>query len=230
MKLQFLKIGGLYIVKHQDEDVFCNVIEDNVVTGAKVIINSGTHLWSLRFSNLKSLQSSDFSYLFSSHNSPARCDEVISKGYQHFQIPSLTSNGVNYEIYSDMNIFVPADALSLLENDIKLLGGCIVGPSFPFEQESDIHVCSGAMITASMQSSGTSHSGHLLPEGNLISLHGLVVAVHECDHHSFAAQIRVDGNSTGRLPMFLQGRERTCMHVLVDQRIVFSCLPLLSSI
>ncbi|XP_022879926.1 CST complex subunit CTC1-like [Olea europaea var. sylvestris] len=217
---QFLKIGGLYIVKHQDEDVFCNVIEDNVVTGAKVIINSGTHLWSLRFSNLKSLQSSDFSYLFSSHNSPARCDEVISKGYQHFQIPSLTSNGVNYEIYSDMNIFVPADALSLLENDIKLLEGCIIGPSFPFEQESDIHVCSGAMITASMQSSGTSHSGHLLPEGNLISLHGLVVAVHECDHHSFAAQIRVDGNSTGCLPMFLQGRERTCMHVLVDQRIV----------
>ncbi|KAL2455141.1 conserved telomere maintenance component 1 [Abeliophyllum distichum] len=216
---QAMEIGGLYIVKHQDEDIFCNVIKDHEVSGAKVIINSVTRLWSLMFSSMKSLQSSDFPYLFSFHNSLAR-SEVICKGYQQFQIPSMTSNGANYEIYSDVNIFVPADALSLLENDIKLLEGGLVGPSISFEQESDIHDCARAMITASVQSSGTSHSRYLLPEGNLISLNGLVVAVHDCDHHSFSGQIRHDSYSTGRLPMFLQGRDSACIHVLVDHHRV----------
>ncbi|KAK6139036.1 hypothetical protein DH2020_027222 [Rehmannia glutinosa] len=89
----------------------------------------------------------------------------------------------------------------------------------PFEEEPDVHDHVGPVINASMQSSRTSCSDYPLPEGNLITLRGLVVALHDCSGDAFPAQHKpIIGE--GYLPMFLEGNGGVCVHVLVDNRTV----------
>ncbi|KAK6160745.1 hypothetical protein DH2020_004126 [Rehmannia glutinosa] len=201
-KYEVLKIGRCYLVKHQEDDMLCSIKENYQVSRAKVYISSETHIRSLAFSSIESLQSSDVSDVFPFHNSQISSDEVISSG-----------NGIDSKIYSDVSVFVPYSALNLLENVTKIWDGS------PFEEEPDVHDHVGPVINASMQSSRTSCSDYPLPEGNLITLRGLVVALHDCSGDAFPAQPKpIIGE--GYLPMFLEGNGGVCVHVLVDNRTV----------
>ncbi|KAL6493247.1 hypothetical protein OROGR_033006 [Orobanche gracilis] len=210
-KYEMMKIGRYYLVNHQEGDMLCSTEENYQVSRAKVNISSLTHLRSLKFSSIEIFQSSDISDIFSSHNSHISSDEVISKGYREFGIPCLTRNGIDSRIYSDINVFVPINALNLLENVTR------IRDSDHFKGEQDFHGRGASVI---LQASENSWSGYpYLPEGNLTTLHGVVVALHDCNGDAFPGQPRpIPGECC--LPMFLQGNGGVCIHVMVDNRMV----------
>ncbi|KAI3465390.1 hypothetical protein Pfo_022053 [Paulownia fortunei] len=216
---EVLKIGHSYLVKHQEEDMLCSIKENYQVSRAKIFISSGILVRSLTFSSIESLQTSDVADVFPFYNLHISSDEVLSKGCRQFEIPCLTINGIDSEIYSDINVFVPSTALNLLENVVKILDSSRCEPRDSFEEDSDIHYHGGPVINASMQSSGTLCSDYPLPEGKLITLRGLVVDFHDCNGDAFPAQPRsIPGESY--LPMFLQRNGGVCVHVLADNQIV----------
>ncbi|KAL0360789.1 UNVERIFIED_CONTAM: CST complex subunit CTC1 [Sesamum radiatum] len=210
---EVLKIGRCYLVQHEEEDILCYPIGR-----VKVFISSSTKLWCLTFSSIESLQGSDDSDALQYCSIHTNRDEEISKGYQQLEVPCLTGNAIDNEIYTDVRVFVPSGALNLLENVIGKLDGASLESKESFEEESDIHGRGGSMVNASSQSSGSSWTGYCLPEGNLITLRGLVVALHDCSSEAFPAQsMPIPGE--GYLP-FLRGTGGVCVHVLVDNQMV----------
>ncbi|KAL8523974.1 hypothetical protein ACS0TY_013800 [Phlomoides rotata] len=211
-----LKIGRCYLVKHQEALKLCNTKENNQVSCAKVFITSGTHISSVTFSSVECLQSASVVDGFPLCNLPISSDELIPKGCWEYEIPCLIGNSGGSGIYSDVNIFVPSSALNLLENIIKMV--CIPDePIDSFAEETGIHDHSGSI--ASMQPSITSCSDCSLPEGNLITLQGLVLAFHDCHSVPFPAQ-RCARRGEGSLLMFLQEHAGVCVHVFTDNHIV----------
>ncbi|KAK4390602.1 CST complex subunit CTC1 [Sesamum angolense] len=210
---EVLKIGRCYLVQHKEEDILCYP-----VGRVKVFISTSTKLWCLTFSSIESLQGSDDSDALQNCSIHTNSDEEISKGYRQLEIPCLTGNAIYNEIYTDVRVFVPSSALNLLENVIGKLDGGSPESRDGFEEESDIHGRGGSMVNASTQSSGNSWTDYCLPEGNLITLRGLVVALHDCSSEAFPAQpTPIPGE--GYLP-FLRGTGGVCVHVLVDNQIV----------
>lgn len=199
--------------------MICRIKQNYQVSRAKVFINSVTHVRNVRFSSIETLQSSD---VFPSCNLHISNDEIISKGQQQYESSDLTGNGVNGDMYSDVNVYVPSTALILLEDATKLMDSSSLKRRDSSEQESDIHDRGESMISASMESSGTPCYDHPLPSGNLITLFGLVLAFHDCAGDSFPRQSTpIPGE--GYLPKFFQENDGLCFHVLVDNQIV---LPL----
>ncbi|XP_011083799.1 CST complex subunit CTC1 [Sesamum indicum] len=210
---EVLRIGRCYLVQHKEEDILCYP-----VGRLKVFITSSTKLWCLTFSSMESLQGSDVSDGLQYCNIPTNSDGKISKGYRQLEIPCLTGNAIDNEIYTDVSVFVPSSALNLLETVIGKLDGGSLESKDSFEEESDIHDLGGSMVNASTQSSGNPWADYTLPEGNLITLRGLVVALHDCSCEAFPAQpMPIPGESY--LP-FLRGTGGVCVHVLVDNKIV----------
>ncbi|KAL0288373.1 UNVERIFIED_CONTAM: CST complex subunit CTC1 [Sesamum angustifolium] len=210
---EVLKIGRCYLVQHKEEDILCYPIGR-----VKVFVSTSTKLWCLTFSSIESLQGSDDSDALQNCSIHTNSDEEISKGYRQLEISCLTGNAIYNEIYTDVRVFVPSSALNLLENVIGKLDGGSPESRDGFEEESDIHGRGGSMVNASTQSSGNSWTDYCLPEGNLITLRGLVVALHDCSSEAFPAQpTPIPGE--GYLP-FLRGTGGVCVHVLVDNQIV----------
>ncbi|KAL0325645.1 UNVERIFIED_CONTAM: CST complex subunit CTC1 [Sesamum radiatum] len=205
---EVLKIGRCYLVQHKEEDILCYP-----VGRVKVFVSTSTKLWCLTFSSIESLQGSDDSDALQNCSIHTNSDEEISKGYRQLEIPCLTGNAIYNEIYTDVRVFVPSSALNLLENVIGKLDGGSPESRDGFEEESDIHGRGGSMVNASTQSSGNSWTDYCLPEGNLITLRGLVVALHDCSSEAFPAQpTPIPGE--GYLP-FLRGTGGVCVHVRV---------------
>lgn len=183
---------------------------------AKVFISSGTLFWSLTLSSIEGLQSADLSDGFPFCNLRVGGDD-LTKDFCKFEIPCLIGNSTGSESYSDINIFVPSSAVNLLENFMKIMDCISYEPRNSFEEESSIHDNNGSMINSSMQSSGS--SDYPLPQGNLITLCGLVLAFHDCQGVDFLAQPgRCHGE--GSKLMFLQEKAGICVHVYVDNHTV----------
>ncbi|XP_042018018.1 CST complex subunit CTC1-like isoform X2 [Salvia splendens] len=217
-KYELLKIGCCYLVKHEEGDMLCCKDDKYQVSRAKVFISSGTFFRSLTLSSIQGLQSADLPDGFPYCNLRVSDDE-LTKGFCKFEIPCLISNSTGSESYSDINIFVPSSAVNLLENFMKMMDCISNEPRHSFEGESSINDHNGSMINSSMQSSGTSCSDYPLPQGNLITLRGLVVAFHDCHGVDFLAQ---PGRclSQGSKLMFLREKTGVCVHVLLDNHTV----------
>ncbi|KAG8389990.1 hypothetical protein BUALT_Bualt01G0036800 [Buddleja alternifolia] len=133
-----------------------------------------------------------------------------SEGLESSNNPDISQfhNGIDCE-NSDVNLLVPSSALKSLENDIKILGHGLIEPTKSFWEESD----------ASTQSSGNALSDYPLPVGNLVSLHGLIVALHDCVGDTFPAKSRLT-HYEGCSPICFLGNGDVCVHVLVENRVV----------
>lgn len=207
--------------------MLCCKEQNYQVSHAKVFISSGTHLRCLTLSSIQSIQSDDLSDEFSSCNLSDSSDER-TKGFHQSEIPCLIGNSMDDESYSDINIFVPSSAINLLENFMKIMDGTSNEPTDSLEEESSIHERSGSMINSSKKSSGTLSSDCPLPQGNLITLHGLVLAVHDCHGVDFLAQSGHFPGEGSKL-MFLQENSGVCVHVFVDNHTVCTCILCLIS-
>ncbi|KAL1539556.1 CST complex subunit CTC1-like isoform X1 [Salvia divinorum] len=214
-KYELLKIGCCYLVKHEEGDMLCCKQEKYQVSRAKVFISSGTFFRNFTLASIHCLQTADLSDGFPYCNLRVSGDE-LTKGFCKFEIPCLIGNSTGSESYSDINIFVPSSAVNLLENFMDCISN---EPRHSFEGESSIHDYNGLVINSSMQSLGTSCSDYPLPQGNLITFRGLVVAFHDCHGVDFLAQPGSCRGQGSKL-MFLQEKTGVCVHVFVDNHTV----------
>lgn len=204
--MQLLKIGRCYLVKHEEGDTLC---KGNLqASHTKVFIGSGTQLRCLTFSSIQSIRSAGLADEFPFRYLRDSSDELTNDSHE-LEIPCLISDSMDYESYSYINIFVPSSAINLLDNYMKIFDGISNEPRDSFKEESSIHDHSGLMINSSKQSSGDSCSDCPLPQGNLITLHGLVLDIHDCPGESSELT-------------FLHKNAGICVHVIVDNHTVCS--------
>ncbi|KAJ8531950.1 hypothetical protein K7X08_011873 [Anisodus acutangulus] len=192
---EVLKIGGCYLIKHQKEDILCT---DAI--GDKIVVNSGTNIWSVSFSFVNDLQSLDVSCLFQQSGSFSSHNNVLPEGYDRFQIPNcVPSNGSN-DIASDVNLYMTSNVTNLFDVNLE---DCCLEPLVPFVEITNIYP-----------------SDHNLPEGNLTSIHGRIKAVHCSDGKTYAAHLRCE-SINGVCPLlFIEGTTSMCVHVLMDHKMV----------
>ncbi|KAA8537704.1 hypothetical protein F0562_027306 [Nyssa sinensis] len=217
-KYQLLQIGGYYIIKHHEEDILCTLKDFDDVSGSKALITSRMHLWSLSFYSDEVLQNTNPSCILSFSDLFICNKEVLYEGATQIELPFRFTRDCP-EISSDISLYLSADVMSFFKVNLKVSEDSLVKPSVTFEESAHISQCSGTMITASVQCSGISDC--LLPEGNLISLHGYVVAVHNSDCSSFTTHSSHEISNDVLQPKFFHGvTSSVCVHVLVDHRIV----------
>ncbi|KAL3505216.1 hypothetical protein ACH5RR_035057 [Cinchona calisaya] len=221
---QRIRIGAYYMVKHHRNDVICAVKDDNNVTA--VPVSSETYLWSLSFSSDVVLKNSDPSSVFRFCNSSVSNVEILPDASQQFEIPPPKFSPISPEYCSDFNVCLPADIVSYLKIGTSNLESGLMKPSISLQDEGDVYDGNGVVVTTPVVSSGTSHSDLLLPEGNLLSLHGRVVAIHDSNGASFDSHLRSKSCVKVHQPIISQGTTIICIHVLVDHHtaMIFGAL------
>ncbi|XP_070044816.1 CST complex subunit CTC1 isoform X3 [Nicotiana tomentosiformis] len=195
---EVLKISGHYLIKHQKEGMLCT---DGI--GDKIVVNSGTNIWSFSFAYVNSLQSLDVSCLFKQCDSFLSHHRVLPEDYHRFQTPNCVPNNGSNEISSDVNLYISSDITNLFDVNLELLEDCSLGPLVPFGEMTNIYP-----------------SDHNLPEGNLTSIHGQIKAVHCSDGKSYAEHLRCESINHDCSSLFLEGTISICVHVLMDHKMV----------
>ncbi|PSS31397.1 CST complex subunit like [Actinidia chinensis var. chinensis] len=211
-KYELLRVRDYYIMKHHQEDILCTSEDINDVTCGKVIITSGTHLWSLSFSSDEVLQNTNLSHLPVFADTFVSSNEAISDCSQQNELPPVRLNVDCPEIHPDIYIHLSTDVASFLKEELMAAVEGLLKPYVSLEEVTDT-CCNGTMMTGSVQSSGTSEPEFNLPEGNLISFHGHVLTVH-------STNLRHKSPIDVHWAKIFQVTNRVCIHVLVDQHIV----------
>lgn len=126
-------------------------------------------------------------------------------------------------MYSEIEVYVPSSSLNLLKEIITVVYSDCIVPGDSFKDELHIPDFSSSTTDVPVQSSGSLCSDYPLPKGNLITLHGLVVAYHDTNGDTFPAHLS-SMPAESYLPMFLRGNG-VCIHVLVDNQTVLPAPP-----
>ncbi|XP_031740668.1 CST complex subunit CTC1 isoform X2 [Cucumis sativus] len=206
-KYQFLQIGSFYITKRNNNHSLFNMEESNCVNSQKFLITSCTQLWCISFTfgndilhgtESNNTQFSDFPI----------CDGGVISGDQI---------DLHCRSLSDIYLHLPANAKDSLvfdlekqeENSTKLV----------IKPEEAGKPCYRDGISSDMQTSGFHGTDCLFPEGNLSSVKGHVVAVH--DLHQSCIDSNLECQSIkGGLCRFPVGGKSTCIHLLMEDQIV----------
>lgn len=214
-KYQLLQIGGYYIFKHHIEDCFCTIKDSENVGNPKVPVSSKTQMWSLTFSSdevvthNRSPSNDDSS--FSSH-------EALAVDQVELLLQRLPDSYLGKS--SDVHLFLTANAKDILKVNLKDLEEDFIKPSVGLDQTFNISSCTWTTLTVSGLSHGPLDSSFLFPEGNLISLHGDVVAVHGFDDSSVSENLSCESLSDVHQFRFQELGKSFCIHVLVDHKPV----------
>ncbi|KZV28878.1 hypothetical protein F511_13673 [Dorcoceras hygrometricum] len=199
-----LRIGGYYLVKHEEKDMICSVKMHSQIHPAKLSVSAGTRFHSFVFSSLDSLQTSKASIIYPFRNlgQEQYLNEINNGSEKHFSSDVSTDKACNEVKVTrpidngigkiEIRIIAPTSALSLLENLLDQLHSST--------EELDNQDSSSTKFDALKQSSGAIYPDHRLPEGDLMTIHGLVTAFHD----SFPEQATLVQNGDG-LPMFPRG-------------------------
>ncbi|XP_024952233.2 CST complex subunit CTC1 isoform X2 [Citrus sinensis] len=220
LKYQLLQIGGYYIFKHHIENCFCTTKDSenvgNAKIPAKIPVSSKTRMWSLTFSTdevvtyNRSPSNGDSS--FSSH-------EALAVDQVELLLHGLSDSYLGKS--SDVHLFLSANAKDILKVKLKDLEEDFIKPSVGPDQTSNISSCTRTTLNVPGLSYGPLDSSFLVPEGNLISLHGDVVAVHGFDDSSVSEHLSGESLSDVLQFGFFQELGKTfCIHVLVDHKPV----------
>lgn len=219
-EFQLLQIGGYYIFKHHIENCFCTTKDSknvgNAKIPAKIPVSSKTRMWSLTFSTdevvtyNRSPSNGDSS--FSSH-------EALAVDKVELLLHGLSDSYLGKS--SDVHLFLSANAKDILKVKLKDLEEDFIKPSVGPDQTSNISSCTRTTLNVPGLSYGPLDSSFLVPEGNLISLHGDVVAVHGFDDSSVSEHLSGESLSDVLQFGFFQELGKTfCIHVLVDHKPV----------
>ncbi|XP_057973338.1 CST complex subunit CTC1 isoform X2 [Malania oleifera] len=216
-KFQFLQIGGFYIAEHQEDEIFCKLNGSYNVGDGKVRVTSGTCLWSLSFFSDGGFPNTDPLHGHSFCDICISNIRVLSGGSVQTELPFQQSTGKILKTSSDICLQLSANAMRLFELDLKALVEDLTKPCVKQEQASNVSLCGVTLMNVSARPFGTADSGCMLPKGNLISLHGHVVAVHSFDGSSLDGQLEFGEVNQLR---FFQELTSICIHIGVDNYIV----------
>ncbi|KAI8549836.1 hypothetical protein RHMOL_Rhmol06G0056300 [Rhododendron molle] len=217
-KCELLRIGGYYIIKHHEEDILCTSKDTNDASCCKIIITSTTHLWSLSFSSDEDIQNTNLAHpptdSFDSPNeAPSECPHQNVRPLKNLSVDCVSSD-------PDLHVHLSRDNASFLKENLKSLDEGLLKPSVSVEEVANISWCNETIMRGSFHYSGTSDPEFQLPEGNLISFHGHVVAVHNSGCSSFGANVRCKSPVDISCTKFFPVTNSVCIHVLVDHHLV----------
>lgn len=215
IQIQLLQIGGYYITKHQEQGLFCNHRDFGYVTGGKFLITSGTSIWSLSFSYDEVFHHTVLSY----------DPELVTCSLHSSQQTELLlqrSSNTCHGMCSDIHLHLPADSKSELDVDLKVLEKDLIKTAPTVEDVANVLLCTETVMTVSMQSLQTDGSAFLLPEGNLVSLHGQVLAVHNLNHGSLGTHSSHEDYGDRQFKLSRRVTQFMCIHVLIDHHIVIN--------
>ncbi|XP_010244105.1 PREDICTED: CST complex subunit CTC1 isoform X2 [Nelumbo nucifera] len=211
---QYLRIGQYYILKQCMEELPCNSENHGNLNNGQALITSTSPLWSLSFF-LHGTLSCEPPYghppdVYSSSNTVILSDGSSKLLFQEFP-------GQSPETCSDVNLYLSSDAMNLLKVDIETLekqsGMTFVAPV----EAINFSVCIGIKMTVP----GSAIPDCRLPEGNLISLHGHIVDVHNFDCNSVQNCLRYEAIGDIHHLKFFQGLpSNVCIHLSNDCNIV----------
>ncbi|PON99190.1 CST complex subunit CTC [Trema orientale] len=208
---QFLQIGCYYITKHDGEDSLCNFKDSDYVSNVKVIVTSKHHLWSLSFIPDDVLPASNLSSCPPLDDYCSIGDPVSSRDRNEVRLN--VPNGGYLETSSDVSLSLPANMIGILDLNMRKLNGGMIKPAEIPEEIAEVYSCTGTVASAAPP---FPNFNCLLPEGNLVSVQGLVVAAHKVDAHLDCQNL---GDSLQS--RFFSGVASTsCFHVLVKDQIV----------
>ncbi|XP_027090810.2 CST complex subunit CTC1 isoform X2 [Coffea arabica] len=213
---QRLRIGAFYMVKHHQNDVLCRAKVDDKALGGVILVSSETCLWRLSFSSDVVAKNSDPSPIVQQSDSCVSNDEITPDTTQQFQVEPLKFNGFSPESYSDFNLCVPADVISYFKIDANNSKTSLMKSPASLEEEIGIYNVHRTAITATVLSPETGHSNLLLPEGNLLTFRGQIVAIHDSSRTSFVEHLWNESPVNVHQPIFSQGTSIICIHALVD--------------
>lgn len=217
---QLLQIGGYYIIEHNRNDCFSTMNDAGFGSSgtAKFLVDSGKHIWSLSFISDEVLFNYKSVYTSAKNSSSPTIDRVMPEDQIERQL--LRSNDDSSGVCSDVCLYLPVNLTDLLEENIMESKYSQFQKFAISEESANISFNTGTVVARPTFCSGSLSSNCLFPEGNLISLKGNVVDIHDisssfCDSCS-------SGASLGALQMkgLVGNRSSFCIHVLVHHHIV----------
>ncbi|XP_024970942.1 CST complex subunit CTC1 [Cynara cardunculus var. scolymus] len=217
LKYELLRIGGYYLIKHHNKDMACTAKDSGNTCDGKVLVDSKSHLWSVSFSADEAGPSTAQSCICSYHNLNGVGKKFQSPNCCQVEIPVLRSTDGRPEICPDIYLHLSADHLSFLEVKLRKLKEDLIQPTNSIKglfNNSWIH---RTMKSASMLSGAF---GVNLPEGNLLSVQGHVVAVHSSDQGSLVTHLSHKIFHGAHRRIIPGVTNSVCIHVLVDHDIV----------
>ncbi|KAJ9567422.1 hypothetical protein OSB04_003388 [Centaurea solstitialis] len=218
LKYELLRIGGYYLIKHHNKDLICTAKDSGSgdTCDGKVLVKSKSQLWSVSFSADEAGPSTAQSCISSYHNLDVD-KQFQSPNSRQVEIPILRSIDRCPEICPDIYLHLSADHLSFLEVKLRKLKEDLIQPTSSMKELLNNSWSSRTMMSVSMLSGAF---GVTLPQGNLLSVKGHVVAVHSSDQGCLVTHLRhkiLHGAHHRILPGVTNN---ICIHVLVDRDIV----------
>lgn len=216
--IQLLQIGCYYITNHDREDSFCNLMDSGNACGVKILVTSRIHLWSLSFVSDEVLNKCNSTKYPLSVGPSCIGDEFISN--TEVLLQKLNDNSL--ETHSDVSLFLPVNTINFMESSIKEMNEDIIIPAVTPEGIAEVSPC-GGMVPSPLF---LPKINCLLPEGNLKSLRGNVLAAHGVDQNSLDANLSCQNLGYSLESRFFHGfANSSCIHVLVDKQIVKFLFP-----
>lgn len=222
-KYKLLQIGGIYIIKHCAEKCFCDSHQMNL--GSSVLITSELNFWSLSF---------HFSEAIDCMSGPCNdplptsysTSENLNRFYLQNELVLSPCSSAEYGTFSDIILHVRADANGLLDvvSGFQAFKELVINLSQKLTDISNIdqQVLYENNVMGFLQNQ-VMYSGNVLPEGNLISLRGLVISL----QNSSCSTDRMPGNGVAHnicQPRFMKEKEESIsMLVLTNGHLVEIC-------
>ncbi|KAI4353141.1 hypothetical protein L6164_002111 [Bauhinia variegata] len=213
----FLKyqIGGYYLMKHHRKNCLCT--SKDCCGSFRVLVDPVKQFWSLSYASDEVLHykssSTSAQYIFSSC---IKGDLSIDQIEQLFLRFSVDPPGVR----SDVCLYLPFSITAFFEDDIKQSEHVKSQPSALMEVGANFSLRNVTAKSGPTVSSQSISSNYLFPEGNLISLHGKVVDIHDLGSRFCNSCSKCAGLDAFLLKGSEGAKSSFCIQVLVDQHIV----------
>ncbi|KAI4353113.1 hypothetical protein L6164_002085 [Bauhinia variegata] len=217
LKYQLLQIGGYYLMKHHRKNCFCTSKDSDCRGSFKVHVDPVKQFWSLSYASDEVLHykssSASAQYSFSSFIKGDLSKDQIE---QLFLRSSVDPSGVP----SDVCLYLPSSITAFFEDDMKQSEHVKSQPSALREVGANFSLRNVTAKSGPTVSSQSLCSNYLFPEGNLISLHGKVVDVHNVGLSFSNSCSNCAGLDAFQLKGSKGAKSSFCIHVLVDQHTV----------
>ncbi|KAK7405405.1 hypothetical protein VNO78_06677 [Psophocarpus tetragonolobus] len=212
------QIGDYYIIDHNRKNCFSSTKDANFGSNesAKLLVDSGKHIWSLSFIYDENLSDYLSEYTSAKDSLSPPIDGVLPE--EQKLLPR--SNDEPSRVFSDVCLYLPINLADVLEDNIMDLEDT-QSMQFSISVDSaNLSLDTGTAVGRHKSCFGTLRSNNLFPEGNLMSLEGNVINIHEIGSDSFNSCSSGANLDALQLKGLTGTRSSFCIHVLVHHHIV----------
>ncbi|KAJ4963941.1 hypothetical protein NE237_023880 [Protea cynaroides] len=220
-KHQLLRIGGYYILKYPEKEFRCSLKDCGYGSFKKIVITSEMQLWSIYFACDEGPFHTKPEWNCPLDVSSSSINANLSEGSLQNELIFERSASQSPHSCSDVYLHLSADAMKLLKICTEAVEG-LMSPIVASVEAFDVSAFITTNLTVPMLSSETTDPSRL-PVGDLISLHGNVLAVHSFDRSSLCAQKPLGCEAIVDVHQlwFFQGTsDSVCIHILEGHDIV----------